>query len=72
MAFIKLKDMVVTYDDSQETKDAVFDAVMKYFTTHEAFDSETICQSDEPIMDGYVTLADIADNIMKFEVQYDG
>ncbi len=70
MATIKLDDMTVTYKDNQEVRNAVFEAVIAYYIKHECFNGESICQSDGPVIDGHACLADIADDIMKFDVEY--
>lgn len=62
----------VSYDDSQEVKDAVFARVMEYFVKHEIFDGESLHQMDNPIIDAPNVLSDICDDIIKFEVKYYG
>lgn len=58
---------IVTYNDTQEIRDAVFERVMKYFIEHEAFFGESIHQSDDPIIDAPNVMSDIADDIIKFK-----
>lgn len=70
MKTIELKYGTVTYDDSQEAMQAVFDRVLKYYFEHESFCGESICQSDNPIIDAPNAMAEIADNILKFDVDY--
>lgn len=60
----------VTYNDDDATKQAVFDRVMAYFTEHQAFDGESINQRDNPIIDAPNVMSDIADDIIKFVVEY--
>lgn len=60
----------VTYNDDEATKQAVFDRVIAYFKKHDAWDGESICQRDGPLIDAPYVLADIADNIIKFDVEY--
>ena len=60
----------VTYLDDEATKQAVFDRVMAYFTKHQAFDGESIHQRDNPTIDAPCVLADIADSIIRFQVEY--
>ena len=70
MAEIKTKyGDIVTYNDTQEIRDAVFERVMKYFIEHEAFFGESIHQSDGPIIDAPNVMSDIADDIIKFKFQ---
>lgn len=60
----------VTYSDDDATKQAVFDRVIAYFKKHDAYSGETIFQMDNPIFNAPSVLADIADNIIKFDVEY--
>lgn len=62
--------MRVTYLDDEATKQAVFDRVMAYFTKHQAFDGESIHQRDSTTIDAPCVLAYIADNIIRFQVEY--
>ena len=70
MPTIDQEFMRVTYLDDEATKQAVFDRVMAYFTKHQAFDGESIHQRDSTIIDAPCVLADIADNIIRFQVEY--
>lgn len=68
--FVEIKTKygdIVTYNDTQEIRDAVFERVMKYFIEHEAFFGESIHQSDGPIIDAPNVMSDIADDIIKFK-----
>lgn len=70
--FVEIKTKygdIVTYNDTQEIRDAVFERVMKYFIEHEAFFGESIHQSDDPIIDAPNVMSDIADDIIKFKFQ---
>jgi hypothetical protein len=67
---IKVNDYEVSYEETDEIKQAVFDRVMKYFNKHQAFHGEVIMQMDDPIIDAPNVLADIADDIIKFKVEY--
>jgi hypothetical protein len=63
--------ITVTYDDSQEMKDKVFQYLIDhYFFKYKAFDGETICQCDKPIIGAPFAMEEIADKIIKFEVDY--
>jgi len=63
-----LKDRIVTYDDSQETRNAVFNRVIDWYFMHGSFSGESIVQSDDPSIDAPNILAQIADDIIKFNV----
>lgn len=60
----------VEYKSDQETKDALFDAVIAFFKEHQSFTGESIMQSDGPQIDAPVLLSNLADDILKFEVTY--
>lgn len=63
-------DFTVEYDDSQETKDKAFDKLMEYYIKHEAFDGETIMQSDQCIIEAPEILYEIAENIIGFKINW--
>lgn len=62
-------DAILTYEETDEIKQQIFDRVMKYFLEHNSFYGESIMQSDNPIIDAPNVLAEIADDIMKFKVE---
>ncbi len=70
MPTLQFDDYTVTYEDSQEIKDKVFERVMEYYRKHEQFIGEGIMQCDDPIIDAPNVLADIADDIIQFKVKY--
>lgn len=72
MKKIETSDFICKYDDSESVKNAVFERVMEFFKTHESFHGEQIMQSDSPLIDAPNVLADIADNIIKFNVEWKG
>ena len=61
----------VSYNSGQETKDALFDKMLKWFMDQESFSGECIQQSDGPQVDGPVLLSEIADDIFQFDANYD-
>ena len=69
---IETGDFIVRFDDSQVVKDEVFDALIKWYMEMEAFSGESIMQADEPQLTAAEKLSDIADDIIKFDVQYKG
>ncbi len=70
MSTFETPDAVVTFKDDEATKQAVFDRVMAFFKEHESFCGESICQCDGPIIDAPNVLADIADDILCFKVEW--
>jgi hypothetical protein len=65
---IETKDFKVSYEETEEIKKKVFDAVMAYFIKHEAFAGEVIMQDDDCQIYASSVFAKIADDIIKFEV----
>ena len=70
MPAIETKDVIATYQDTPEVRDAVFKRVLEYFKKFEAFHGESIHQMDDTIIYAPDVLSDIADDILKFEVCY--
>ena len=70
MLLLESEERIVLVDNSDEVKQKVFDELMKYFMKHDAFSGEVICQSDNCIIEATDVLANIADNIIKFKVNY--
>jgi len=64
---IQTEDYKVTYEDTPEVRDAVFERVMKYFKEYECFAGEVIHQSDDPLIYAPNVMSDIADDIIKFK-----
>lgn len=63
----------VTFDDSREVRDKVFDALIEnFYMRFCSFHGESIMQGDEPQIHAPEVLADIADEILKFDVRYEG
>ncbi len=71
MPVIQYSDHSVSYDDSQEIKNAVFDRLMVYFNEMEAYCGDTIAQSDKCQENMVELLCVIADKIIKFDVKWE-
>lgn len=69
MVCVILKDSVITYDDSPKVRDAVFDKLIAWYFKHQSFEGKSIVQCDDPAMDAPNILADLADDIIKFDVK---
>ena len=67
---IETKNYVVTFEDTPEMHKKVFDRVVQFYKDHESFHWECIMQCDNPQIEAPSVLADIADDIIKFEVAY--
>ena len=70
MKTIETKDYIAEYSDNNQIKQAVFNRVIKYFKTCEAFQGESIYQNDDAQIDAIEVMSDIADDILKFKVTW--
>lgn len=68
----KVDGFVVTYEHDEKTRDAVYQAVLDWYFKHEVFAGESLVQMDEPVIDAPILLSKIADNIMGFDVAWEG
>ena len=59
------------YNNNQATRDAVFDKLIEWYFKHECFHGANIIQHDEPNMDAPNILAEIADDLLKFDIKWD-
>jgi len=64
------RDMIITFEETEELKQAVYDRVLKFYLDMEAFSGESIMQSDNPQMEAPILLSDIADGLFQFDVKY--
>lgn len=67
----EIEDGHVSYDIGPETQREVFWKLLGFFIEQGLFTGECIMQSDSPSLDGPELLSEIADDIMKFEVEWD-
>ena len=70
MRTVVTKSRVVKFKDNEEIKAKVFSRLIAFYFHHEAFSGEQIQQSDEPVIDAPTLLSEIADDIIKFDVEY--
>lgn len=68
---IKTRDGYVLCKDSRKTRDEVFERVLAFFLKHESFSGECIMQSDNPQIYAPELLSELADEVFKFETEYD-
>ena len=64
------EDYKVEFDDTPELRDKVFEKVLQFFKDHDSYIGECIMQNDDPIINAPNYFAEIADDIIKFEVNY--
>ena len=72
MGTIKTDEYTATYNDDTETKEKVFERVIAFFRNTETFRGESIYQSDIAANESLEFLSDLADNILKFSVNWIG
>lgn len=69
--YVVLPDRAVVFRNNQGIRDAVFNALIDWYFKHKSFSGESIVQCDDPSIDAPNILADIADDIIKFDVRWD-
>lgn len=68
---IKVNDYFVQFEETPQLKEEVFERCLNWFIKHKAFAGEVIMQSDEPLIDAPDLMADLADDVFKFEYKYE-
>jgi len=61
----------VEYENSLETKEALFQKMKEFFFKHHAFSGESVCQCDGPQIEAQELLSEIADEIFKFKSKWE-
>jgi len=64
---IQKPDYTLTYKNDEETRNKVFNRVIKYFLENESYSGESIYQMDQPQIDAIELVANLADEIIKFK-----
>ncbi len=67
---IETAEFKVTFKDTPELRDTVFEAVLGFFVEHEVFAGESVMQSDAPQLEAAPLFADLADDVFKFKVTW--
>lgn len=70
MTTIRTTNYTVEYEDTDDLRRQVFEAVLDFYIQLEAFHGEVIQQSDNCIIEAPSVLSGIADDLFKFKVQY--
>lgn len=63
-------DAEMSFNDTQKLRDEVFETVLNFFLQYECFRGEGIYQSDTPQIEAPGLLADLADKVFKFKVEW--
>jgi hypothetical protein len=64
---IETNDYIVTYQETQEIKDKIFDLVIDFYRRHGAFNGESVFQNDNVHIDCPEFMSYIVDNVIKFD-----
>lgn len=67
---IEFGDFSVTYNETQEIKDAVFERVVNFLKEVQSFSGECIAQNDDAIINSHYIFCEIADEIIKFNFEW--
>jgi len=70
MQTITTTDRTITFDDSPEAKDRVFDLMLDFFKQVDMFSGECLGQSDETYIEAPNILSEVAEDGFKFKVEY--
>lgn len=62
---------IIKYEDTPETREKLTKRLLEFFFYTHAFSGESIYQSDMPQLEAPELLADIADNIFKFDCKWE-
>ena len=68
---ILLKQGEVSFEETPELKEEVYQRVLAWYVKHDSFLGESIMQSDNPQIDAPVFLSDLADDVFKFKYKHD-
>lgn len=60
----------MSIEDTQELRDEVFKTILDFFLEYECFHGEGIYQSDTPQIEAPELLANLADKVFKFKVEW--
>lgn len=64
-------ELVVSFNETPELKEAVYQRVLQFFHEQGTYSGESIMQSDGPQLDAPELLSYLADELFKFEVNYE-
>ena len=67
----KIDGGIITYNDDQSTRDAVFERILAWFIKVDSFDGESIMHCDKSQIEAPILLSELADNVFEFDTVYD-
>jgi hypothetical protein len=63
-------DLKVTYEDSPEAHKAAYDMLLKWFIKNDMFCGDSIGQSDTTYIEAPELLAELAEDVFKFDTEW--
>lgn len=70
MAKMTFEDHELEFAADGYARDAVYRKVLQFFIDNQCYSGESIMQSDAPQIESPELLADLADNVFKFNVEW--
>jgi hypothetical protein len=70
MVNLNIKDCNCTYDTSQEAAGKVVEAIINWCNKYQCNSGEMLCQDDDCMIESPYLVADIIDDILKFNCEY--
>jgi len=73
LIFLKMEKIIkssyssVSFDETDELKEKVYQRVLKYFIDERRFCGEGIMQSDDPVINAPLVFAEMADDLFRFK-----
>ena len=70
MKTVEFTEYSLTYDDSQEAKERIFNLALEWFKKHEMYRGEVLGQSDTTYIEGPELLYDLAEKGFQFSEEW--
>lgn len=67
METLNIRDYICSYDTSQEAARKVVDTIIQWCNKYNCTGGEMLCQDDDCMIESPYLVADIIDNVLKFE-----
>ena len=65
----KQGDLEISYNHNNDTKEAIFEKLLAWYKEHKCYDGEAITQNDDCQVYAVDILAELADDVFKFEMR---
>lgn len=67
----RIEDGTITYRDDEETRQALYEAVLKWVKGYKLFHGDSIHQTDITYEEAPTLLTELAEEVFRFELKYD-